>query len=99
MTFRKSVFIGNKRLKLKNLTYIQQSNNKILTAKCLNMSDLCRVINWLFIILVLVSKKIVPQIAGHFLLGCIHKSQDGLVEDRGLFHIHHMATLLDNKQF
>jgi hypothetical protein len=58
MNFCKSVFSSNKRLKLKNLTYIQQSNNKILTAKRSVMCDLCRVINWLFIILVLVSKKI-----------------------------------------
>jgi hypothetical protein len=52
----------------RNLTYLQQSNNKSLTTKKGKVYDLCRVINWLFIIMVLVSKKIVPQIAGHFFL-------------------------------
>jgi hypothetical protein len=52
----------------KNLTYLQQTNNKFLTAKKEKEYDLCIVINWLFIILVLVSKEIAPQIAGHFFL-------------------------------
>ncbi|MFQ3174538.1 MAG: hypothetical protein ACI87N_002019 [Flavobacteriales bacterium] len=37
-------------LKLKNLTLIQQTNNKILTEAKGNISDICSVINWLFII-------------------------------------------------
>lgn len=49
--------VENKVLKVKNLTYCQQSNNTILTTKQELLSDLCRVINWLFIILVLVSYK------------------------------------------
>jgi hypothetical protein len=36
---------------------MQQTNNKILTALNLALYDLCRVIDWLFIIMVLVSKK------------------------------------------
>jgi hypothetical protein len=53
---------------IKNLTNLQQSNNKSLTAKIEKVPHLCSVINWLFIILVLVSKKNVSQIAGHFFL-------------------------------
>jgi hypothetical protein len=34
-------------LKLKNLTYIQQTNNKILTESPGYISHLCSVINWL----------------------------------------------------
>jgi hypothetical protein len=37
-------------LKLKNLTLIQQTNNKILTEAHGNISHLCAIINWLFII-------------------------------------------------
>ena len=36
----------------KSLTYLQQSNNKSLTAKNLKLYHLCSIINWLFIILV-----------------------------------------------
>lgn len=39
----------------KSLTYVQQSNNKILTAQHPVKYDICIIINWLFIILVLVS--------------------------------------------
>jgi hypothetical protein len=37
-------------LNVKNLTLLQQTNNKILTEGNGNISDLCGVINWLFII-------------------------------------------------
>jgi len=35
-----------------NLTVLQQSNNISLTTLSIKLSDICKVINWLFIILV-----------------------------------------------
>ena len=57
--FAESIWQKNYLIYHKKLTELQQTNNISLTAKKGKLSDLCSVINWLFIILVrLVSKKL-----------------------------------------
>jgi hypothetical protein len=53
-------------LKLKNLTYIQQTNNKILTESPGYISHLYLHVNWLFIIWFWLVKKM-PASIRHFL--------------------------------
>lgn len=55
---------------LEKLTFIQQTNNKILTTKRPLISDICKVINWLFIIWFWLVKEL-PVFIGyrHFLFG------------------------------
>jgi hypothetical protein len=60
-------------LKLKNLTYIQQTNNKILTESPGYISHLCSVINWLFIIWFWLVKKMPASKEPAFLLCGIYK--------------------------